>query len=531
MAKPGATKYKDLPLQMYGGTNFARYAKQSLEQTFNLICLDGGWMSPFAGFNNVLTIDPIGTGRNIYSSATQNKMFVVIDQFLYVIDTFLIATKAIGEFSTITTNIYIAEDNYGNVFFADGQNLYYWKPSDNTIHLIPFTAGSNGWTSNNQPSPGYLTFQNGRIIFADTTSNFWYLSGLGSGATGTTFFANTSQAQGALQTKSDLTQACIRFPGKGNLLLIFGKTVIEQWQDVGSQLFPYQRSQSTNIDYGCINSATIDENENMVCWVAGNEKSGLFIAYTEGMGIKKISNEGLNYKLANLTDPTNCYGYLFRQDGHLLYVVTWPTDGLSYAYDFNLDKFYTLTDPYMGAYIAKKVCYFNDKYYFVSIVDGNVYQMSSNIYSYNYGNGLNFEIPRIRIPPPIFLPDQSRFVAGYSGFTLEQGQFDYDYRDTTFIMGDQINNSVGTQAISPQQQAIGGGYNYRRYVPRIDLSLSKDGGINFGTDVSIAMHPQGNRQNRVMWRGLGQSNFLMQKFTFWGYGPFTFTEGITGVYQ
>lgn len=523
MAKPGSPKYKDMPLQMAGGTNFARYAKQSLEQSFNLIYLDGGWMSPFAGYNMVLSIDPAGTGRNIYSSTVLKKMFAVIDNKLWVIDVNLIPTQAIGLFNTTTTNIFIAENNNGQVFFADGANLYLWTASSNVLSVIAFTSG-NGW--NYQPTPNYVTFQNGRIIFADSSTNFWYLSGLNNA-----IFVNSSQTQGALQTKPDNTQACIRFPGKGNLLLVLGKTVTEQWQDVGAQLFPYQRSQSTNIDYGTINPATVDENENMGCWVAGNEKSGLFIAYTEGAGIKKISNEGIDFKLANLTDPTNCYGYLFRQDGHQIYVATWPTDGLSYAYDFNVDKFYTLTDPYNKAYIAKKVSYFNGNYYFVSIVDGNIYQMSSNIYSYNYGNGMNFEIPRVRIPPPIYLPDQSRFVAGYSGFTVEQGQFDYDYRDTTFILGTQLRNAVGTQALFPRQQAIGGGHNYRRYVPSIALSLSKDGGINFGNDVHIEMRPNGIRQNRVMWRQLGQSNYLMQKFSFWGFSHFLLTDGITGIKQ
>ena len=103
-----------------------------------------------------------------------------------------------------------------------------------------------------------------------------------------------------------------------------GNIVTEQWQDIGAQLFPYQRTAYSNIDYGCLNPASIDENEDIACWVAGNEKSGPFIMFTDGNGVKRISNDGIDYQLANLTDPTNVYGYLFRQDGHLIYVATWP---------------------------------------------------------------------------------------------------------------------------------------------------------------------------------------------------------------
>jgi len=388
--------------------------------------------------------------------------------------------------------------------------------------------------------PGYITFQNGRFIVPDTSTNLWYISNVG----GTTFQA-TSQFQGALQTKPDTCQAAIRFPGKGNLILILGNVVTEQWQDVGAQLFPYQRTQYSNIDYGCLNAASIDQNENIVCWVAGNEKSGPFILFTDGSDVKRISNDGIDFQLANLTDPTNVYGYLFRQDGHLIYVATWPTDNISYAYDFNTKEFTTISSEKMGAYIAKDVCYFNGNYYFISIIDGNIYQMGSNLYTYDYGNNKAFEIPRIRIPPTIRMPDQSRFIAGYTGFTIEQGQFDYDDRNTQSLLTTQNNSPITTQGGQPYlmptggnnyslngaQQYIGMGYNFRTNVPRIDLSLSKDGGVNFGSDVSISMRPQGTRQNRLMWWRLGSANDLNLQYKFYGLNRFVLTDGIIGVYQ
>jgi len=523
MAKDSAQRYKDVPLKMVGGTHFGRYNKISVEQTYNMLLSDDA-LVPFAGYKLKIPIDPNGTGRAIYASTKNNRMLAVIDSTLYVIYPMLNYVAAIGSFATSAGDIFLAENNNRQVLFSDYQYLYYYSYDTNVLTTL--TSLKNADPNLGIQSPGYITFQNGRFVVPDMSTNFWYISGANS-MTQTTF-SSASQFQGELSTKPDTCQACVRFPGKGNLLLVMGNVVTEQWQDIGAQLFPYQRTTYANIDYGCLNPTSIDENEDLVCWVAGNEKSGPFIAFSDGKQIKRISNDGIDFKLANLTDPTNVYGYLFRQDGHLIYVATWPTDGLSYAYDFNTQEFSTLTSEKMGAYIAKDVSYFNGNYYFVSTVDGNIYQMGSNLYTYDYGNGNVYEIPRIRITPPIRMPDQSRFVAGYAGFTIEQGQFNYDDRDTRFILGDQMNDPICTQGNS---QYIGGGFNFATNVPRVDLSLSKDGGVNFGSDVSINMRPQGVRQNRLMWWRLGAQNDLTMQFKFYGFDHFTMTEGICGVYN
>lgn len=533
MAKDSAPRYKDMPLKMVGGTHFGRYPKMNNEQTWNMIISDG-WLTPFAGYKNVLTIDPIGQGRAIYASTKNNKMFAVIDANVYIINSLLNAQTAIGTLATTAgNNCFIAENNTGIVLFSDFEYLYSYSYATNVLTRLDAYKSIIS-------KPGYITFQNGRFIVPDTSTNLWYISNVG----GTTFQA-TSQFQGALQTKPDTCQAAIRFPGKGNLILIIGNVVSEQWQDVGAQLFPYQRTQYSNIDYGCLNPASIDQNENIVCWVAGNEKSGPFILFTDGSDVKRISNDGIDYQLANLTDPTNVYGYLFRQDGHLIYVATWPTDNISYAYDFNTKEFSTIGSEKMGSYIAKDVCYFNGKYYFISTIDGNIYEMGSNLFTYDYGNGKVFEIPRIRIPPSIRMPDQSRFITGYMGFTIEQGQFDFDPRDTRSLLTTENRYPITTQGGQPylvptggnnyslngSQKYIGSGYNFRRHVPRVDLSLSRDGSVNFGNDVSIEMRAQGKRQNRMMWWRLGSANDLTPQFKFYGMNRFVLTDGIAGVYQ
>lgn len=523
MAKPGAERYKDIPLAIAGSTKFGRYPKMSSEQTYNMILSDG-WTVPFAGYQRAAILNPTGEGRGIYSSSKQQLLFCVIDNNIWKFDTALSGT-IIGNMSTFVGDVFITENNARQVVFSDSNKLYVYDGSTSTFYTSQSTNPAGTFYVNF--TPGYITFQNGRIISPASTaaSNFiWRLSEPNNALS----WPDDAQHQGTLQTKPDQTVACIRFPGRGNLLLVFGKTVTEQWYDVGAQLFPYQRSQSTNIDYGCINPASIADGEDIVCWIAINEKSGPVISYTNGGEIKHISTDGINFKLAELTAPANCYGFMFKQDGHLFYVATWPTDRLSYAYDFNTNAFFTLCDENMDAYIAKRVAFFNNQYFFVSIVDGNLYKLGSDFVDYDYGSGRIFEIPRIRITPSIMMPDQSRFVAGYTGFTVEQGQFDYPDRDTRFVISTEDGNEISTQN---HQQLIGGGQDFRDNVPRIDMCISKDGGTAFGSNVSIIMKPLGRRQNRVVWWRLGAANDLVHQFRFHGFGRYVCRDGVTGIYQ
>lgn len=487
MTKTGGAVYQDLPLKMVGSTKFGRFPKMSNEQTFNAIISDD-WFVPFGGYKNVQTINPKGEGRGILTSTKFNKVYLVVDNDAYSYDTSG-TLSFVGQLTSFEGDVFIAENNIDQVIFSDSQNLYVLNTVTNDFEII--TAADLGFT------PGYITFLDGQFITGDIKTNAWRLSLDTDGSK----WPLDAQHASSIETKPTLFKGAIRFPGKGNLLLVFGQTVAELWQNTGATLFPYQRNQSVNIDYGLINPASLAAIQDFVCWIGINEQAGPAIMYTGGSSIEKISTDGIDYKLAELKSPENCYGFMVRLSGHLCYVVTWPTDNLTYLYDFNTKAFFTLCDENMNAFIIKRIAFFNNQYYFVSIKDGNLYQLRSDYFNYDYGDGNVHEIPIIRVTPSIQLPDQSRFVAGYTGFTMQQGEFPFN---------------------RPANDAI----------PRVDLSISIDGGVNFSSNVKMDMRPQGIRRSRVMKYSLGSANDLVHQFRFHGFtGSFVCKDGVTGVYQ
>lgn len=547
--RPTSETIRDIPMQMVGSTMFGRYPKISQEQTYNMIISDG-WLVPYAGYKMVLPINPNGQGRGIFTSVRANVMFVVIEEKVYIVTTGLIPTQ-IGTLLTFNGDVFIDENDNNQVAFCDKQNIYIYNYITDVFSVV-----STGFT------PGYVAFQDGYFIAPDITNAAgvpaWRLSAINDG----TSWPNDSQHVGSFQTKPDLPVACIRFPARGNLLYVMGHTVTELWYDVGGQLFPYQRSSSQNIDYGCLNPATIGFGDNFVVWLGINEKSGPVIMYTTGGDINRISNDGIDFKFAELTNPTNSYGFLFKQDGHLFYQFTFPDDNITYAFDFNTKQFFTLCDENMNYHIAKRVTFFNNSYYFVSFRDGNLYEFSTQYNTYNYGLVDDveyiFEIPRVRVLPTIRLPDNSGFITNTITFTVEMGDIANHQTGIQYqILATELNPTgllatedlkhvletedhlhiLETQSVQHLLETEDLNHFLATNVsalysqPRIDMSISRDGGEVFGNYTTRLMNPPGKRINRVTFRNIGFANELTAQFRFWGFGRFVVGNGEYGVYQ
>ncbi len=297
-------------------------------------------------------------------------------------------------------------------------------------------------------------------------------------------FTPSSEQTGSFETKPDNVMACVRVPGKPGQLLVMGKTVTELWSDLKLQLFQYQRNSGYIIDFGCLNAATIATNEEFVIWLGSNEKSGPAILLCAGGPATQISDDGINYRLAQLVNPENSFGFIFKQDGQTFYQLTFadPADNVTFVYHFNAKKFYNLCDPYQNYHIARRVAYFNNNYYFISATEPILYQLSND---FNTANGQ--EIPRIIITPTSALTSRAPFVVNSITFPIEQGENEID--------------------------------------ARVDLSTSSDGGITFGNPFGLWLNNSGKRRNIFKFYNLGRYNEVIFQFRFYGLGRFVLSDG------
>ena len=463
----------EVPVNIVGSTVFGRYPKISIEQTYNMIISDN-WLVPYAGYKKVLNISSNGQGRGIYHSSKANCLIIVIDNMVLTVNENL-GKHQVGSLNTYTGDVFIAENDANQIAISDLETIYIYNYSTNvfTTAVLDF-------------SPGYITFQDGYFISPDINRSQWRLSAPNDG----TSWPATPNKVGGFQTKAGNPVATVSAPGKGGNLFVMGYSVTELWNDVGAQLFPYQRTTGFNIDYGCLSSTTIAAGDDFIIWLAVNEKSGPVIMYSSGGQAQQISTDGINFKLSQLKAPGESYGFIFKQDGHLFYQISFvdPDDNLTLTYDFNTQKFFSLCDQNMNHHIAKRIAAFNNSYYFVSFIDGDLYELNSNYTTYD---GLEF--PRIRVCAAVKSADNNQFIANKLSLIIEQG------------MG----------------------------VDRADVkvSLSRDGGISFNNYISMTLQPLANRMNKFSIWSLGLANEIVPQFRFYGKDRFVVSNGLMTVQQ
>lgn len=571
---------KEVAINIVGSSVFGRYPKISIEKTYNMFESDQ-WMVPYAGYKSVIQSSTFGNaakGRAIYTSTKLNRLVAIYDNRVYLIDLFFDQNSLhtfdqtviqIGTLQTSSGICYITENNKPQIVISDNVNIYFYDPSLTPAQGGTFqVATANGIDPINF-KPGFVDFHDTYILCAATNdqtyappaTNTWRLGTILSSIPpdpvndGKLVFPSDNAHVGLLQTKPDNTKAVVRFPSKGNVIYVMGEVVSEPWFDAGLQGFPYQRSSSYNIDYGCINPSTIAATDTLVAWLALNEKSGPIIIYSNGSDFNKITTDGIDYLFSQLQAPDDSRAFIYRQDGHLFYHINFYTDNLSLFYDFNTKKFYHASDEKGNVFIADQVAFFNNQYYFVSSKSGNLFAFDTIFTTYD-----GAEIPRIRICKPIRLASQEYFIANDVGFTIEQGHDPYQRElngviylitedgkkiitesGTIFILtelGDFIEFEDGSgDLLDESSLPFGSDFlileeNLVLYVPpRVDLSISIDGGESFSSKWPYYINNLGRRKNKLLWWRLGAANDITCMFEFWGLGRFVATDGIMNVRQ
>lgn len=548
--------FKNVDLNIAGSSVFGRYPKISIEKTYNMFISDN-WLIPYAGYKTAIPASQFNNGlegRACHTSTKFNRLVVVIDNVVYLCDlTFnqnLLTTQnvnvtPIGNLLTITGPIYIAENNKPQICISDGVALYLYDPT-----LTPvFQQVAINFT------PGFLDFHDTYFLCAakdDRTyepaaTNTWRLSANNDG----TMWPDDGAHVGLLQTKPDRMQAVVRFSSRGNMVFVMGQTVTEAWFDLGLQLFPYQRNSSFNVDYGCLNPATIATTDEIVVWLAQNEKSGPIIVYSTGGMPEKITTDGIDYLFSQLSNPQDSQAFLYRQDGHLIYHINFYSDNLSLFYDFNTKKFFHASDENLNYFIANQVAFFNNQYYFTTKNNGNLYAFDTIFTTYD-----GKEIPRIRTCKNIRDQSQEYFVVNDVGFTIETGETNYQQQgffpllllaengnylitegSAVFLITEdgsyihtEDDSSIITETSQSEskfiqsEQTDNSGFGPLS-LPRVDFSISIDGGASFGSDFAYVLNPIGKRKNKLIWWQCGLANDLVCQFKFWGLGRFVCTDG------
>lgn len=544
---------QDIPVKITGSSTFGRYPTVSPARTYNMFMTsadDGeqNWLVNFAGYESINTLVSGDTvGRGVFHSVRGDFILAVIGAAVLRLNTATGSVSTIGSIGTQSGEVIMDENLSSQICIVDGVNAYiynYDSLASTIFGLVDFSDSPSADVF----IPNYITYQNEFFIFGNgvktASGSLWYVyaSGYDPG-TGADSQKLEAQVALSLQTKPDYAVAAIRIPSFGNNLLVLGTTVAEIWTQFES-VQTYQRQQSINIDYGCVSVSTIGSSGSYVAWLGINEKSSPAIMVASGGQAQAISTDGIDYLLDRVQFPEQSTAFFFKQDGHLFYQLTFynTADNFTIAYDFNTQKFFDLTDAKFNYHPARQVTYFQNQLYFVSLNDGMLYQFDSDIVTESSYSGLEADIiPRIRICPTFRLPRPEKFRVNLFTFVIESGMIPNVGGPSDcegYIITEATEVIVYTEDDLPilvEGGSCSGGGTYSVTnplgFPRVNVSISKNGGITFSNEVSYIMRDTAQYQAQPRISRLGVCNQFTLQLRFEGAGRYVVHDGVIEVAQ
>jgi hypothetical protein len=292
---------------------------------------------------------------------------------------------------------------------------------------------------------------------------------------------------------------------------LMGEASSEVWVDVGAVPFPFQRIPGTSTQHGVAAKFSLARLGNSFAYVSRNNRGQAQVMQMTGYMPTRISNHAVENSITNKYID-DAIAWTYQLEGHEVYVVSFPTLELTWAYDATTQMWhkwlYTNTDGSYSRHRGNCCAVFQGMVLVGDYENGSIYELDKLNYT---DNGQN--VRRLRRAPHLVADLQRQYfdelqiqfqpgvgttglTAGLSSNIFVNSPF-IIYPTQTFNIGPQdiyvigINSSVNTTSTTTYPQAM--------------LRWSNDGGSTWSREYWVTIGQQGKYKNRAIWRRLGMA--------------------------
>lgn len=296
--------------------------------------------------------------------------------------------------------------------------------------------------------------------------------------TGTrTFFTNapipyTVQFAGSFYAlKDSSTDNLITLYEQDRELWLIGERTSEVWYNSGGANFAFSRVPGAGPQIGCGAKHSITLMGNTLMWLARNEQGENFVVCTEQYAWRRLSTHAIEKAIASYPIVSDAIGYAYQDEGHLFYVLTFPTADVTWVFDATIEIWHQRLsyDSNAGVYHRHRGnCYMNfqDLRMVGDYQSGQVHQMSRK-----YFTDAGQVIRRQRRTPHVWSRENRKRV---------------------FLSALQVEFTPGVGLQTGQ------GSN-----PQAMLRWSNDGGFTWSNEHWTTIGAAGATRNRAIWRRMG----------------------------
>jgi hypothetical protein len=272
-----------------------------------------------------------------------------------------------------------------------------------------------------------------------------------------------------------------------NEIWLIGSQTGEVWTGTGDTVSRFTPYTPVFLETGIIASGTLTRISagQALMWVAQDKDGAGYVVRTDGYTPQKVSTIAVDHSIQNLKTIADGAAFSYQQDGHVFYVVTFPTDQTTWVYDLTTNEWHRrgYWDPNKMAFTAYRpqchVFAFGGLGFGQNLVgdraSGRVCRMHPSICT---DIDLSL-IRRVRVCPHISNLDTE--------MTFDRLQFDMD-----------IGLGLGVGQVDTRVSGVVNGVD-----PTMMVAYSNDGGVTYGHEMWRSAGKQGQTRIQVAWCRLG----------------------------
>lgn len=233
-----------------------------------------------------------------------------------------------------------------------------------------------------------------------------------------------------------------------HLLWFFGPYSAEIWFNSDAATFPFERVEGTDIDYGLAAKDSLVSTDNNLIFLGQSQQGGPLVLHMDSYSPSIISTPEINTKFGTYTTVSDAFAFVYAQDGHSFYVLTFPTENVTWVYDITTKTWHErqsdLGSGTYGRWRPNCYAYCYGKYLVGDYNSGAIYNLSTTTYQENSTN------IRRRLVTPIFSLNESRYTINKFQLVLESAvasspEFDLEVsRNAGRTFGTAITKNLGT---------------------------------------------------------------------------------------
>ena len=404
---------------------------------------------PTPGVTSLSSADS-GAGRGHF--AMDGREFAAIGSVFYeVASTGALTSRGAITLNSTPVTISSNGDGGSQLFITSGGNGFIFNLTTNVLSSVAAMAGKADVGAH----------LDGYFLALDRDTSTLYVSAL---LDGTSWSTGTAFAQ-----RSAAPDPWIDMKVLGRYIWLLGQQTSEVWYNSGNA-FPFELHPSGLVPYGCGAQDSASVVNAALYWLGASKDGHAFMMRTTGFTPEVISNAPLELALGEYPKVDDAFGEGYADLGHTFYVINFPTQGISWAFDSRSSLW-----AKRGTWIAERNTFVSWRPRYHAFAFGEHRTLDADgtsLYRLSRSVGTDVEsrpIRRIRRAPALMAENDRVY---YTAFELD---------------------------LEPGLGATTG----QGSVPVVGLRYSNDGGKTWGPEIYRSAGAIGNYGTRVRWERMG----------------------------